>query len=103
ERRELVELVEHQVRVGPALQLDHHADRLAAAGAGLVADAADPGDPLLLDQLADGLQQPAAGDLEGDLADEDVRALALPLLDHLGPRPQGDLPPAAGVAVDDAL
>ena len=53
QRAVLVELVEDQVRVGVALQLDDEPDRLAGPGRRLVADAGDVLDPLVLDQLAD--------------------------------------------------
>ena len=68
QRRELVELVEDQVRVGVALEVDDQPDRLAAAGAALVADVADALDALVLDQLADRLGQAVARLLEGHLA-----------------------------------
>ncbi len=67
QRRELVELVEHQLRVGVAFEVEDEPDRLAAAGAGFVADFADALDPLVLDQLADRLVQAVAGLLVGDL------------------------------------
>ena len=67
-RRELVELVEHELRIGVALDVEDQADRLAAAGAALVADAADALDALVLDQFADDLGQAVARLLIRNLA-----------------------------------
>ena len=61
QRRELVELIQNQVRVGVALQVDDEPDRLAVAGARFVPHRGDALDPLVLDQLADLLGQPVAG------------------------------------------
>src|SRR5262249_32209099 len=97
---ELVELVEDQVGVGAALEVEDQADGLAVAGAGLVAQLADVLDALLLDQVGDGLGEALAGLLEGDLADDDGGVAAL--LDDVGAGAQGDLPPAGRVAVAHA-
>ena len=48
QRRELVELVEHDVGIGVALQLDHQPDRLLQVA--LVADAGDARDPAFVDR-----------------------------------------------------
>src|SRR5262249_4557304 len=99
--RELVQLVEDQLRVGVALEVEDDLDRLAVAGAALVLDLGDALDPLVLDQLADGLGQAVARLLLGDLADDDLGAAAL--LVDLGPGAERDLAAAGAVAVADAL
>src|SRR5262249_30564476 len=53
QRRMLVELIQDEVRVPVAFHVKDDADRLAAAGARLVADGGDALDLLVLDQLAD--------------------------------------------------
>ena len=68
----LVELVEHDLGVGVALELDHHAHALAG---GLVAQVGDPRDGLGVDQLGDLLEQPGLVDHVGDLGDHDALAL----------------------------
>src|SRR5262249_28114630 len=89
ERRKLVQLVENELRVGSALEVDHQPHRLAATGAALIANGADACDPVVLDQIADGLCQPVAGLLERDLADNDL--VAATLLADVGARAEGDL------------
>ena len=69
-----VEVVEHHLRHGVALQLDDDPHALAAR---LVAQVADPLDPLLAHQLGDLLHQPGLVDLVGDLGDDDRLALGL--------------------------
>ncbi len=98
---ELIELVQDQVGVGVALDVDDEPHRLSAASAAFVANRADSLDPLVLDQLADRLRQPVAGLLERDLADNDLRSV--PLLADVGPGPQRDLAPAGHVAVENPL
>ena len=73
QRRELIELVEDQMRVGVALEVDHEAHRLALAGARFVADVADALDALVLDQFAD-LLAPArcASAWKGTSRDDDL-------------------------------
>jgi len=72
QRRELVELVEHQLRVGVALEVEDQADGLALSGAALVAQGADALDALLLDERGDGLGQLLALLLVGHLLDDDL-------------------------------
>ncbi len=67
QRRELVELVEHDVRIGVALQLDDQPHRLLQVA--LVAHAGDARDPALVDQRGDPLLDAVAGLLVGDLVD----------------------------------
>ena len=83
QRRELVELVEHDLRIGVALQLEDEADRLFQVA--FVAGGRDAGDPPLVDQRGDPLFDAVAGLLEGDLADDDAEAILAVLLD---PRPR---------------
>ena len=59
-RRVLVELVEHDLGDGVALELDHQAH---AALVGLVAQVGDLGDPLLVDELGDLSDQPTVAAL----------------------------------------
>jgi hypothetical protein len=103
ERRELVELVEHDLGVDVALlvaglQLQHDADRLFQVA--LVADGGDAGDPLLVDQLGDPLHHPVARLLVGDLADY----YAVPVADLLdaGPGADRDRAPTGMVGLADA-
>ena len=71
--RELVELVEDDLRHLAALDLEHDADAVAVA---LVAQVGDPLDLLLPHQLGDLLDQPRLVDLERDLRDHDRLAVA---------------------------
>ena len=103
ERRELVELVEHDLGVDvpllvAGLELQHDADRLLQVA--LVADRGDAADPLLVDQLRDPLHDPVARLLVGDLADHD----AVPVADLLdaGPCADRDRAPAGMVGLADA-
>ena len=64
----LVELVEHDLGDGLALELD---DEAHAVAVGLVAQVADLGDLLLLDQLDDVLDERRPVDLVGQLGDHD--------------------------------
>src|SRR5205085_9661741 len=84
-----------------ALQVNDQPHRLAAAGAALVADGADALDPLVLDQLADGLGEAVARLLERDLGDDDLVAAAV--LADVGAGAEGHLAAAGVVALDDAL
>src|SRR5262249_26869718 len=99
--RILVELVEDAIRVLAALDVNHQAHRAAAALAALVADLANALDPLVLDQLADGLCKAVARLLKGHFRDDDLRPIAL-LLD-VGAGAQRDLAPASHVAVHNSL
>ena len=69
----LVQLVEHDLGVGVALELDDDAHALAG---GLVAQVGDPGDGLGVDQVGDLLEQPGLVDHVGDLGDHDPLAFA---------------------------
>ena len=62
---ELVELVEHDLRLGVALELDHDAHAVAI---GLVAQIADALDALVVHQLGDALDDVLLDDLVGNLA-----------------------------------
>ena len=81
QRRVAVELVEHDVGHGVALELDHDAIALAVE---LVAQRGDAVDLLLPPQLADALDHGGLVHLVGDLADDDRLAVAAQGLDlHL--------------------
>ena len=69
----LVELVEHDLRLGVALELDHDAHAVAI---GLIAQIADALDALVVHQLGDALDDVLLDDLVGNLADDDRRAPA---------------------------
>ena len=73
QRREPVELVQHHVGHGVALQLDHHAVALAVA---LVADVGDALDPLVADELGHLLDHRGLVDLIRDLGDHQRLAVA---------------------------
>ena len=72
-RRQLVELVEHDVRVGVALQLDDDAHAVAVR---LVAQVGDAVDPLVVHQLGHALDQARLVHLVRDLLDDDRDAPA---------------------------
>ena len=67
-RRQRVELVQDDLRVLAALQLDDHPDAVAVR---LVAQVRDPLELLLVDELGDPLDQLGLVDLVGDLRDDD--------------------------------
>ena len=77
QRRKLVELIEHQLRIGILLEVNREIDRLPFAGAGVVADVLDAVDPLILDEIGDGLVQRVAGLLIGNLVDDDLILLLI--------------------------
>ena len=95
ERGELVELIQHDLGVGVALQLQHEPDRFLQIA--LVADRRDPPDPILIDKLGDLLLDCVPALLVGDFRDHDPVAVLGELLDR-GPGPKGDRAPAGGVA-----
>ena len=66
QRRELVELIEHDLGIGVAFQLANQADRLFQVA--LVADAGNAGDLPLVHQRRDAFFDAVAGLLEGNLA-----------------------------------
>ena len=73
QRREAIELVQHDVGHGVALQLDHQPHAVAVA---LVADLGDALDPLVAHHLGDALVQARLVFLVGDLGDDDRFAAA---------------------------
>src|SRR5262249_49416272 len=96
ERRVLVELVEHQVRVDVFFQVDDDPDRLAPWRGPFVGALVDALDPFVLAQLADLLRQPVPRLLEWDLLDDDLGPLSLY---DVGPGPERD-PPATLLVTD---
>ena len=96
----LVELVQHDVGDGVALQLD---DDPHAFLVGLVIDVDDPFDLLLAGQLGDRLDQVLLVDLIGNLGDDDLRPAAGFLLLDLRPGPHDDAPAPGLVGLLDAL
>jgi hypothetical protein len=82
-----VEVVEHHLAHRIALQLDDDAHALAR---GLVAQVADPLQPLVPHQLGDVLHQLGLVDLVRDLVDDDGLALGLGVDLDAGPRPDLD-------------
>ncbi len=88
----LVELVEHDLWLGAALQFDHDAHALAIA---FVADVADVVNRLVVHQVGDALHQPRLVHLVGNLGNDD----RLPLLGQVFDRRHGphDKTPAAGL------
>ena len=99
-RRQGVELVENDLGVLAALQLDDDAHALAV---GFVAQVRDPVDLLVVDELGDALDQLGLVDLIGNLGDDDrFLVAARRLLDHR-PGPHLDRPAARLVGVPDPL
>ncbi len=103
----LVELVEHDLGDRVALELDHEAH---PALVGLVAQVGDLGDPLVVDEVGDLLDQVAGAallDHEGQLGDDDRLLAVLERLDvrarlHAHPAAAGLVGVAdAGAAEDD--
>ena len=72
QRREAVELVEHDVALGVALELDHHAVAVAVA---LVAQIGDAVDLLVAHQFGDALDHRRLVHLIGNFGDDDRLAL----------------------------
>ena len=92
----LVELVEDDLGDGVAAALD---DQAGAFLVGLVGDVDDAVQPALADQVADADQQAVAGDLVGQLGDDQALAAAVVLLDaDLGADPDRAPPGQEGVA-----
>ena len=75
QRRELVELREHDFGIGVALQIQHQADRLFQIA--FVAAAGNAGDFAVVDHLVDFLLDAVARLLEGDFADDDAEFVAV--------------------------
>ena len=105
QRRELVELGEHDLGIGVFLQLQHQADRLLQVA--LVPRGGNAGDAAVVDQLGDPLFNAVAGSLVGHLVDDDAEA-ALAVLFDLGPGAERDraaarvvAAPQPGPAADD--
>ena len=95
----LEELVQHDLRFGAALQLDHDPHAVAVA---FVADVGDVVDGLAVDQLGDALDQPRLVHLVGNLGDDDGVALFGQVLDgRLGAHQEAAA--AVGVGVLDSL
>ena len=95
----LVELVQHHLRDGVALELDDDVDAVAV---GAVVDVADLGKLLVAHELAELLEQAVAVYLVGDLAHDDG-ALAVFALLHRAFRADGEGAAAGLVRVEDAL
>jgi hypothetical protein len=100
-RRVFVELVDDDLRVGVALEVDDDADLVLPAG--FVVDPADVVDDALLHRLGRRFDDRLADDAVGDLVDDDGGAAALLLfLDvHFGA--QADSAAAGRVAFDDPV
>ena len=95
----LVEIVEDDLADLAALQLD---DDPHAVAVGLVADVGDALDGLVADQVGDALDQLRLVDLVGDLADDDLLAIALLHLLDLGLGAHLDAAAAGDVGLVDA-
>ena len=94
----LVEVVQHDLRDGVALEHDHEA--LAGAADGLVADVGDAGDLALLDEVRDLLREVVGVHLVRQLGDDEADAV-LDLLD-LDDRAHRDRAAARAVRLLDA-
>ncbi len=99
QRGVLVELVEHLLGLGAALQLD---DDAHAAPVGFVAQVGDGINPLLPRQVRDAFDQAGFVDLVGDLGDNDAVAAARHLFD-VGLAAQDDAPLPGPVGLLNAL
>src|SRR5262249_25981981 len=99
--RKLIELVEHQMRIGVALEVHDNAHRLAVASAGLIAHGGNTFDALVLDQVADFFCQAVAGLLIRHLTADNLRAVSV--FDDLRPCPERDFAPAGEISFEDAL
>ena len=95
----LVELVQHHLRDGVALELDDDVDAVAVSA---VVDVADLGQLLVAHQLAELLEQAVAVDLVGDLADDDGALAVLTLL-HRAFGADGQRAATGLVGVEDAF
>ena len=100
ERRELVELIEHDVGVGIALELEDQPHRLLEIT--LVADRRDALDAVFIHELGDLLLDRIAGLLIRNLRDHDPAAVLAELLD-MCPGPQRDRAPARQIAAHERL
>ena len=83
QRRELVELVEHDFRIGVPLQFQDKADRFLQVA--LVPRGGDASDAAVVDQFRDPLFDAVPSGLVGHLVDDDAVAALAVLLDA-GPR-----------------
>ncbi len=97
--RELVELVEHDLGIGVALQLEHQPHGLLQIA--FVANRRDALDAVLVHQGRDALFHAIARLLEGDFRDQDALAVLAELLDP-GASPQGDRAAAGVIAAANA-
>ena len=86
QRRELVELVEHEFGVGVAFDVDDQANRFAGAFARFVADGGDALDAFILDEVADAELRGVARLLVGDFVDDDLRLRAFFVDGGAGPQ-----------------
>ena len=77
-RRVFVQLVEHFLGLGAALELDHNAH---AALIEFIAQVGDLVDPIFAHQFGDALDQGRFVDLIGDFGNDDLVPAALPLFD----------------------
>ena len=106
QRRELVELVEHDLGVGVALDLQDQPHRLFQIA--LVADRRDAFDLVVVDQIGDAFFDAVAGLLVGNFVDDDPLAVLAEVLDPAA-RADDDVAAAGvialanpGPAADDA-
>ncbi len=100
QRGELVDLVEHDVGVGVALEVHHQADRLIEVA--FVADCRDALDAPVGHQRCKALVHPVAGLLIGNLPDDDPIAAALEFLDSRAGA-DGDRAAAGDVTLANAV
>jgi len=94
----LVQLVQDDLCIGVLADVHHDAHTLAI---GLIVQASDALNALLLDKIGHVLDEAGLVDHIRDLGNDDLGAAVLGLLDG-GAAPQGDLAPAGGVGGTDA-
>src|ERR1700680_4941317 len=99
QRRKLIELIEHDVRIGVALELENQPHGLLQVA--FIADRRNALDAVFVHQRRDPLFHPIARLLEGDFADDDSKAVLAEFLDA-GPSAQRDRAAAGVIAAPDA-
>ena len=97
----MIELIQDQLRIGLALQVNDQAHWFAAAGAAFIADRANSLNSLFFDERADGLMQAVPSLLEGHLGDDDLGPAAF--LSNVGSRSQDHLASPGPIAFKNSL
>ena len=99
QRRELIELIQHDIRIGVAFQVDDQPHRFLQIT--FVADSGDSLDATIVDQGRNPFDDPIAELLVGNLGDDDPRSTPVALFDRR-PSTNGDRAAAGVVAATNA-